>query len=78
MEKEPAGNETVAIRKEPIALYKFLKLANLVMSGAEAKFVVSEGLVTVNGAVETQKGKKLFAGDFVEFQGERIQVVLSN
>lgn len=78
MEKEPAGNETVAIRKEPIALYKFLKLANLVMSGAEAKFVVSEGMVTVNGSVETQKGKKLLAGDTVEFQGERIRVALGD
>ena len=78
MEKEPADSEIVVIREEPIALYKFLKLGNLVMSGAEAKFVVSEGLVRVNGGVETQKGKKLFAGDTVEFQGERIQVGLGD
>ena len=78
MVKEVADSEVVMIREEPIALYKFLKLGNLVMSGAEAKFVVSEGLVTVNGAVESQKGKKLFAGDTVEFQGERIQVALGD
>ena len=76
--KEPVDSDIVVIREEPIALYKFLKLGNLVMSGAEAKFVVSEGMVKVNGAVETRKGKKLFAGDTVEFQEERIQVALGD
>jgi ribosome-associated protein len=64
----------VEIGSEPIALHKLIKLANLVASGGEAKYVITEGLVTVNGAVETKKGKKIFSGDIVEFQGTRIQV----
>jgi ribosome-associated protein len=75
MEEGCADMDEVEIREEPIALYKLLKLANVVASGGEAKQVIAEGLVAVNGGVETQKGKKIFLGDIVEFQGERIQVV---
>jgi ribosome-associated protein len=75
MEKGRVDIDEIEISDEPIALYKLLKLANLVPSGGEAKYVITEGLVTVNGAVEMQKGKKVFSGDVVEFQGTRIQVV---
>ncbi len=74
-DKEYEEGELVEISNEPIALYKLLKLGNLVASGGEAKYVITEGLVTVNGVVESQKGKKIFAGDIIEFQGTRIQVV---
>lgn len=66
----------VEIREEPIELYKLLKLANIVGSGGEAKMVVAEGLVLVNGAVETRKRKKILSGDIVEFNDEKIQVSL--
>ena len=51
-----------------------LKAAGLVESGVDAKFVIQDGLVKVNGSVETQRGKKLVAGDIVEFDGEKIKI----
>ncbi len=62
------------ISEEPIELYKILKFENLVNSGGEAKFVISEGLVIVNGKIETRKGKKIFSGDIIEFGEEKIHV----
>ena len=47
----------------------------LVENGVDAKFVIQDGLVKVNGSVETQRGKKLIAGDIVEFDGEQIKIV---
>jgi ribosome-associated protein len=66
----------VEIRKEPIELYKLLKFENMVESGGEAKFVIGEGLVRVNGAVETRKRKKIVAGDIIEFNNEKMQISL--
>ena len=60
--------------EEFIKLGQALKVANLVESGVDAKFVVQDGLVKVNGAVETQRGKKLYDGDIVEFDGETFKV----
>jgi ribosome-associated protein len=60
------------ITEEPIELYKILKFENMVNSGGEAKYVISEGQVVVNGEVETRKRKKIFSGDVVEFGGEKI------
>ena len=59
---------------EPIELYKILKFVNMVNSGGEAKYVISEGKVFVNGKVETRKRKKIFSGDVVEFGEEKIRV----
>ncbi|GAA1478729.1 RNA-binding S4 domain-containing protein [Nocardioides aestuarii] len=59
----------VPIRDESIRLGQFLKLANLVESGAEAKPAVQEGLVRVNGEVETRRGRQLVLGDVVELGG---------
>jgi ribosome-associated protein len=56
----------VEIAREPIELYKILKLENLVQSGGEAKYVISEGWVRLNGKVETRKRKKIFAGDVIQ------------
>lgn len=53
----------------PIRLDQFLKLSRLVGSGGEAKAVVSEGLVKVNGELEWRRGRKLQLGDLVELQG---------
>ena len=66
----------VIITKEPLELYKLLKFESMVSSGGEAKFVVSEGLVLVNGEVETRKRKKLVAGDIVEFGSEKLRLRL--
>ena len=68
----------VVLNQEPVELYKILKFENLVMSGGEAKHVIVEGLVTVNGEVETRKRKKIFAGDIVEFQGEQMHLVVDD
>jgi ribosome-associated protein len=62
------------IKEEPIELYKILKFENIVNSGGEAKFVISEGRVVVNGKIETRKRKKIFSGDIVEFQAEKIRI----
>lgn len=64
--------ETIQLRDEFIKLGQALKAANLVESGVDAKFVIQDGLVKVNGVVETQRGKKLYDGDIVEFEGEKI------
>ncbi|WP_244929409.1 RNA-binding S4 domain-containing protein [Nocardioides sp. W7] len=55
----------VAIKDESIRLGQFLKLANLVESGAEAKPVIAAGEVSVNGEVETRRGRQLVKGDVV-------------
>jgi ribosome-associated protein len=64
----------LAISEEPIELYKILKFENMVNSGGEAKYVISEGQVIVNGKVETRKRKKIFSGDIVEFGKEKIRI----
>lgn len=64
----------VTISNESIELYKLLKLEGLASSGGEAKSVIAEGRVTVNGAVETRKRKKITAGTIVEFEGEQLRV----
>lgn len=61
--------EEVMIRDEFIKLGQALKLAGLVESGVDAKMVIQDGLVKVNGQVETQRGKKLVNNDEVSFDG---------
>jgi len=67
----------VEITKEPIELFRLLKWENLVASGAEAKAVIAEGRVLVNEKVETQKRKKIVAGDVVEFENDKFCVRLA-
>jgi len=67
----------IKITKEPVELYKVLKFESIVSSGGEAKFVVSEGMVLLNGEVETRKRKKLVSGDIIEFNGEKFQLRLA-
>lgn len=68
---------TVNIREEDefIKLGQALKKASLVGSGVDAKMVIQDGLVMVNGQTELQRGKKLHDGDVVTFDGETIQIV---
>lgn len=67
--------ETIVLRDEFIKLGQALKAAGLCETGADAKTAVLEGQVLVNGQVETQRGKKLYGGDVVTFQGETVQIV---
>ena len=66
--------EIIRLRDDFIKLGQALKAAGLVESGVDAKFVVQDGLVKVNGQIETQRGKKLVAGDIVEFDGQTIKI----
>lgn len=65
----------IKIKDEFIKLGQLLKLAGLVSSGIEAKIVINEGEVLYNGEVETRRGKKVYPGDKVEFDGEEIIVL---
>lgn len=67
--------DEIAISTDTIRLGQFLKLSNLVDSGSDAKFLLAGGEVSVNGEVETRRGRQLRAGDIVEFDGVRIRVV---
>lgn len=66
--------EIIKLRDDYIKLGQAIKAANLVESGVEAKFVIQDGLVKVNGQVELQRGKKLVDGDIVEFEGYTIKI----
>lgn len=68
------SRETIPIRDEFIRLGQFLKLANLIESGAAAKEVIADGLVSVNGDVETRRGRQLVPGDVVEIGGTEAAV----
>ncbi len=65
----------VTISEDMIRLGQLLKLAGLADSGAEARALVQEGLVRVNGDVERRRGRQLHRGDLVEAGGERVRVV---
>ena len=66
----------VKITSEPVELYKILKFEGMVSSGGEAKSVIAEGMVLVNGETETRKRKKIVSGDIIEFNNETIQIRL--
>ncbi|MCR5666808.1 MAG: RNA-binding S4 domain-containing protein [Eubacterium sp.] len=67
--------EEVVIRDDFIKLGQLLKLAGLVGSGVDAKMVIADEMVEVNGEICTQRGKKIYPGDEVSFQGEVVKVV---
>jgi ribosome-associated protein len=66
----------VEITREPVELYKILKFEGLVTTGGEAKLLIGDGQVTVNGEVETRKRRKMLAGDVIEFRGDQLEVRL--
>lgn len=67
----------IQLDQQPIELYKLLKIADLVTGGGEAKVVITQGYVQLNGEVEYQKRKKVYHNDIIEFNGEMIQVVIN-
>ena len=68
----------VEIRREPVELYKLLKFEGLASSGGQAKMLIAEGLVTVNGETETRKRRKIVSGDIVSFAGDKIRIQIPN
>ena len=66
--------EEIIFRDDFIKLGQAIKAAGLVESGVEAKIVIQDGEVKVNGVVETQRGKKLFGGEVVEYNGSSILI----
>lgn len=69
--------KSITIKDEYITLGQFLKFAGIVSSGVDAKMIIKEGLVKVNGEVDTRRGKKLCHGDQVEY-GKDIYVIHAN
>ena len=65
---------TINLNDEFIKLGQALKAAGLVESGVDAKEVIVQGLVVVNGEIETRRGRKLYDGDEVEFDGDKISI----
>lgn len=65
----------VELNQEPVELYKLLKFEGLAASGGEAKALVANGHVKVNGQLETRKRKKIVSGDIIEFDNKTYTVV---
>ena len=66
--------EIIKLRDEFIKLGQALKAANLVEDGVDAKLVIQDGLVKVNNEVDTRRGRKLYDGDIVSFEGQEIKI----
>ena len=64
----------VEITREPVELFKILKFEGMVSSGGEAKLVIADGLVMVNGEIETRKRRKIVSDDVIEFGGDVILI----
>ena len=67
--------EEIRIRDEFLKLGQLLKLADLVQDGVEAKYVITDGLVKVNGEMDDRRGRKVYEGDVVSYDGKEIKVV---
>ena len=65
-------------RDEFIKLGQALKLADLVSDGVEAKYVINDGLVKVNGEVDTRRGRKVYGGDVISYNGQDVKVLSGN
>lgn len=70
--------EIITLREDYIKLGQSLKAAGMVGSGVDAKFIICDGQVKVNGEICLQRGKKLVDGDIVEYNGEHIKICASN
>ena len=67
----------VELDKQPVELYKILKFEGWAASGGEAKLIIADGHVAVNGATETRKRRKIMSGDVIAFQDDEILAQLS-
>ena len=68
----------IKINKEPVELFKLLKFEGLADSGGQAKAMIADGLVKLNGQVEIRKRKKVVSGDSIEFNGQSYAVSLES
>lgn len=66
--------DTIVLREEFIKLGQALKAAGFVESGVDAKFEIQDGNVSVNGEVETRRGRKLYDGDVVDYNGHKLYI----
>lgn len=66
--------EIIKLREEYIKLGQALKAANLAEDGVEAKYAIQDGEVKVNGEMETRRGRKLYDGDLISYNGEEIRI----
>jgi ribosome-associated protein len=69
------GMNQIKLREDYIKLGQALKAAGLVDSGVVAKLEILDGKVKVNGQVEIQRGKKIYDGDLIDYQGEQVKIV---
>ena len=67
--------EAVVISDDFIKLGQLLKLANMVSSGVEAKIVIQNGEVKVNGEIDTRRRKKIYPNDVIEYKGQQVTVI---
>lgn len=67
----------VILESEPVELYKILKFEGIVENGGQAKAVIADGQVQVNGEIETQKRKKIVSGDIIEFAQQQYQMQIA-
>ena len=74
--KRKDNSVPVAIRTEFIKLQDAMKYANIVYSGGEAKALIQEGHVSVNGEICTMRGKKLYPGDRFSFDGDTYLITI--
>lgn len=70
-----AESRDVIVEREPLELYKLLKFENLAASGGEAKYFIDQGLVQVNGEIETRKRRKLYSGDSISLAEVSLRLV---
>ena len=68
---------TIEIQKEPVELYKILKFEGMTSTGGEAKLLIGDGQVTVNGETETRRRRKMMNGDVIGFCGDQFQLQLT-
>lgn len=66
----------VTITKEPVELFKILKFESMANSGGQAKMIIADGLILVNGEVELRKRRKIVDGDQIEFGDNKISIQL--
>lgn len=67
--------EEIVIKDEYIKLGQALKLAGLAGSGVDAKFMIEDGIVMVNGETELRRGKKIYPGDMISLEDKQVKVV---
>ena len=70
--------EIIKLKDEFIKLGQALKATGLVETGAEAKDVIQDGLVKVNGEVDTRRGRKVYGGDVISYNGQDVKVLSGN